>query len=208
MYEPCKTLKSIALFDFDGTLYLGDSFTRFIFYALNKQHILLQGLKIVPWIKGYYLNLYTAPAMRKKLFASMFTAKQASKIQELGRTYAPTLLPKLNPILLAQLRQHQALGHDVVLVSASLDIYLKPICDLLNIDLICSEPEIKNGLYTGEYAVDDCSSYLKKINVMKKYNLDEYENIYAYGNSDEDLDMLSLAHHSFLVGKDELVPVL
>ena len=210
MHAPCNTLakKSLALFDFDGTLYLGDSFTRFIFYALDKQHILIQGLKTAPWIKGYFLNLYAAPDMRKRLFSAMFAQKDALEIQKLGHAYALMLCEKLNPILLAQLKQHQQLNHDVVLVSASLDIYLKPICELLNIQLICSKPEIKDGLYTGHYAVDDCSGFLKKQSVLKQYNLDDYENIYAYGNSHEDVEMLSLANYPYMVGKDKVLPCL
>lgn len=200
--------KQLALFDFDGTLYLGDSFTRFIFYALNKQHILVQGLKIVPWIKGYYLNLYTASNMRKKLFSSMFKDKNATDIEAFGEIYAKEIIHQLNPILLSQLKKHQELGHQVVLVSASLDIYLKPICKLLNIDLICSVPEIKDGKYSGAYHIDDCSSEQKKINIQKRYIISDYETIYAYGNSEEDLAMLSLANYPFMVGKDSELPKL
>ena len=201
-------LKSLALFDFDGTLYLGDSFTGFIFYALDKQHILINGLKIVPWIKGYFLNLYTAPAMRKRLFASMFNQKEVATIAQYGQDYAQNLSQQLNPILLAQLKQHQSLGHEVVLVSASLNIYLQPLCELLNIQLICSEPEIQNGKYTGQYYVDDCSSERKKSRILEQYNLDDYHAIYAYGNSYEDNEMLSLAQYPYMMGQTQTLPRL
>ncbi|RSP49938.1 HAD-IB family hydrolase, partial [Acinetobacter baumannii] len=50
--ETNKTIKNLALFDFDGTLCSKDSFTGFIFYALSKRHIVKQGLKILPWIQA------------------------------------------------------------------------------------------------------------------------------------------------------------
>ncbi|MBA4069571.1 MAG: HAD-IB family hydrolase, partial [Acinetobacter sp.] len=72
MHAQNQKPKTLALFDFDGTLYLHDSFTGFIFYALRKRHIVKRGLQILPWIQAYYLNFYPAHRMRPKLYASMF----------------------------------------------------------------------------------------------------------------------------------------
>src|SRR5690606_3935933 len=127
-------------------------------------------------------------------------------ILQLAQGYAQKLLLKLNPKLLEQLRQHQELGHEVVLVSASLDLYLKPVCSYLNIDLICSEVEVKAGKLTGFYQTPDCSNTQKKIRIVEKYNLDNYAEIYAYGNSEEDEEMLSLATYSYMVGVDQVLP--
>jgi HAD superfamily phosphoserine phosphatase-like hydrolase len=188
MHAQNQESKTLALFDFDGTLYLHDSFTGFIFYALRKRHIVKRGLQILPWIQAYYLNFYPAHRMRPKLYASMFKNSDAEEILHLAQDYAQQLMLKLNPKLLEQLRQHQELGHEVVLVSASLDLYLKPVCSYLNIDLICSEVEIKAGKLTGFYQTPDCSNTQKKIRILEKYNLDNYAEIYAYGNSKEDIE--------------------
>ena len=94
----------------------------------------------------------------------------------------------------------------MVLVSASLDLYLKPVCSYLNIDLICSEVEIKAGKLTGFYQTPDCSNTQKKIRILEKYNLDNYAEIYAYGNSKEDIEMLSLAQQRYFEGQDQQLP--
>ena len=206
MHAQNQEPKTLALFDFDGTLYLHDSFTGFIFYALRKRHIVKRGLQILPWIQAYYLKLYPAHRMRPKLYASMFKDSDAEEILHLAQDYAQQLILKLNPKLLEQLIQHQELGHEVVLVSASLDLYLKPVCSYLNIDLICSEVEIKAGKITGFYQTPDCSNQQKKIRILEKYNLDNYAEIYAYGNSEEDEEMLSLANYPYLVGKNQQLP--
>ncbi|MEB5477446.1 HAD-IB family phosphatase [Acinetobacter sp. ESL0695] len=198
--------QSLALFDFDGTLYLRDSFTKFIFYVLKSHYVIAKGIALIPWVKKYYLNLYPAPDMRKKLFYTMFEGLDAKQIHADGENYAKTLLADFNPILWAQLKQHQALGHRIVLVSASVDLYLKPLCDLLDIDLICSKVETVNGLLTGLYMGEDCSSDEKKKQIMKKYAINDYDIVYGYGNTHEDHAMLSLAHHSFIVGKDDKLP--
>lgn len=208
MHAQNQKSKTLALFDFDGTLYLHDSFTGFIFYALRKRHILKRGMQILPWIQAYYLKLYPAHRMRPKLYASMFKNSDAEEILKLAQDYAQQLIFKLNPKLLEQLIQHQELGHEVVLVSASLDLYLKPVCSYLNIDLICSEVEIKAGKMTGFYQTADCSNQQKKIRILEKYNLKDYAEIYAYGNSDEDEEMLSLATYSYMVGTNQALPTI
>ena len=206
MHAQNQEPKTLALFDFDGTLYPHDSFTGFIFYALRKRHIVKRGLQILPWIQAYYLNLYPAHRMRPKLYASMFKESNAEEILQLAQEYAATLITKLDPALFNQLKQHQQLDHNVVLVSASVDLYLKPVCRYLNIDLICSEVEIKAGKMTGFYQTSDCSNEQKKIRILEKYNLENYAEIYAYGNSEEDEEMLSLATYPYMVGTDQALP--
>jgi HAD superfamily hydrolase (TIGR01490 family) len=205
--ETHKTL-NLALFDFDGTLYPKDSFTGFIFYTLSKRHIVKKGLKILPWIQAYYLKLYPAHAMRPRLFQSMFKDISANFLQNLAQEYAQQLIQNLDQELLQQLRLHQQNGDRVVLVSASVDLYLVPICKALNIELICTATEIKNGLLTGHYSSEDCSCEQKKLRILQQYNLEDYQYIYAYGNSEEDLDMLSLADHPYMMGAAKPLPEL
>ena len=206
MYASGKKNINLALFDFDGTLCKKDSFTGFIFYALSKRHIVKQGLKILPWIQAYYLNIYPANSMRPKLYRAMFSGADTSEIQQLAKEYAQHLMSQLDPQLYQQLLDHQEQGDDVVLVSASIDIYLQLICDLLNIDLICTGTEIIHHQFTGNYSTPDCSSEQKKYRILERYNLDKYQKIYAYGNSEEDLDMLSLADFKYMVGEDRVLP--
>ena len=205
--ETHKTL-NLALFDFDGTLYPKDSFTGFIFYTLSKQHIVKKGFKILPWIQAYYLRLYPAHAMRPRLFQSMFKGIAANFLQNLAQEYAQQLIQNLDQELLQQLRLHQQNGDRVVLVSASIDLYLVPICKALNIELICTTTEIKDGLLTGHYSSPDCSCEQKKLRILQQYNLEDYQYIYAYGNSEEDLDMLSLADHPYMMGAAKPLPEL
>ncbi|MCH7335965.1 HAD-IB family hydrolase [Acinetobacter sp. NIPH 2699] len=208
MHAKSKTNKALnlALFDFDGTLYPKDSFTGFIFFTLPKQHIVTRGLKILPWVLAYYLGLYPAHAMRPRLFQSMFKGVAADLPQRLAQTYAQKIIKELDQDLLQQLYLHQQRGDHVVLVSASVDLYLAPICEFLNIELICTQTEIKNGVLSGNYNSKDCSCEQKKLRVMQEYNLDHYQQIYAYGNSHEDLEMFSLTDQYYMVGKTQQLP--
>lgn len=208
MYAQDQKLKTLALFDFDGTLYPHDSFTGFIFYALPKWHIIKRGIPVIPWISAYYLKLYPAHKMRPKLYKAMFKNVPNDDIQKLSRPYVKKMIERLDPNLLNQLRQHQQLNHDVALVSASIDLYLKECSEQLKIQLICSQVEIKNDVLTGRYTTLDCSLDQKKQRVLDHYAFNEYTQVYAYGNSHEDEEMLSLAQHTFMVGTDSELPKL
>ncbi|CAM4269636.1 HAD hydrolase, family IB [Acinetobacter dispersus] len=205
--ETHKTL-NLALFDFDGTLYPRDSFTGFIFFALSKRHIVKRGLKILPWIQAYYLRLYPAHAMRPRLFQSMFKDISVDVVEQLAQEYAQKLIKRLDPDLFQQLQLHQQRGDHIVLVSASVDLYLAPICEVLNIELLCTQTESKDGRLTGRYSSEDCSSEQKKLRILQSYNLANYQTIYAYGNSEEDLEMLSLADHPYMMGAEQALPSL
>ena len=208
MHATSKTYKNLALFDFDGTLCKKDSFTGFIFYALSKRHIVREGIKILPWIQAYYLNIYPANSMRIRLFNAMFKNANSNEILDLAADYSHRLMAQLDPELFQQLLKHQNNGDDVVLVSASVDIYLDMICQILKIDLICTETEILDGKFTGSYSTPDCSSDQKRLRILSKYDLNQYSKIYAYGNSEEDLEMLSLADFKYMVGENQLLPYL
>ena len=146
--------------------------------------------------------------MRARLFQSMFKGIAADFVQNLAQEYALQLTQNLDQNLLQQLRLHQQQGDHIVLVSASIDLYLVPICEFLNIELICTATEIKDGLLTGHYSSEDCSCEQKKLRILQQYNLEDYQYIYAYGNSEEDLDMLSLADHPYMMGENKSLPEL
>ena len=206
MYAKSETHKNLALFDFDGTLCTKDSFTGFIFYALSKRHIVKQGIKLLPWIQAYYLKIYPPDAMRIKLFKAMFSDMSSTEILNLALEYSHQLRKSLSPDLYQQLIKHQNNNDDVVIVSASINIYLNDIAQLLDVDLICTEAEIQDDKFTGLFATPDCSSEQKKIRILEKYDLDHYNLVYAYGNSKEDLAMFSLADHTYMVGEQYPLP--
>ena len=208
MYAESQKIKNLALFDFDGTLCKKDSFTGFIFYALKKRHIVKQGIKILPWIQAYFLNIYPADSMRIRLFRSMFSEMNAQDLSKIATEYSKQLIPSLDPQLYKQLLKHQQNGDDVVIVSASIDLYLNHIAKFLDVDLICTHTEVINDHFTGSYSTLDCSSAQKKIRILERYHLDDYGAVYAYGNSNEDLEMLSLADYPYMVGQDQVLPFI
>ena len=54
----------------------------------------------------------------------------------------------------------------------------------------------------GRYVRGDCSGAEKAHRVVKRFDPHDYAVIYAYGDTDEDRQMLELAHRRFYRGRE------
>src|SRR5690606_10374842 len=87
---------------------------------------------------------------------------------------------------------------DLYLVSASLDIWLKPFADYFNAKLICTKAEFtEHGIFTGSFCGRNCNNEEKKIRILEEIELNAYSEIYAFGDSKGDAEMFSLATQIF-----------
>lgn len=198
----------LALFDFDGTLCKQDSFTGFMQNTVSKKYFYRKCILIFPQIIAYYIGLYPANKMRPLLFQTIFKNKNTHQIFSSGQRYANYLVKHcLNVEVLERLKWHQQQQHQIVIVSASLDVYLTSVAQLLKVDLICTQIEQNQHILTGQYQSADCSSEEKVRRLKEYYHLDTFKKIYAYGNSQEDLQMLQLATDAYWVNqKHQLHP--
>jgi HAD superfamily phosphoserine phosphatase-like hydrolase len=96
-----------------------------------------------------------------------------------------------------RLEWHRQQGHQVVVVSAGLDVYLAPWCARHGVSLICSELEERQGRLTGRYRRGDCSGSTKALLIRGTFALEQFATVYAYGDSAEDREMLALATRKY-----------
>jgi phosphatidylglycerophosphatase C len=122
----------------------------------------------------------------------------AELIRQAGLAFSQTILPSvMRPHALERIRWHRCQGDTVVVVSGSLDWYLAPWCDLQKIDLLCSQLEVIDGLLTGEYLGAQCVGAEKVRRIRKRYRLEDFAVIYAYGDTSDDREMLALAGRKY-----------
>ncbi len=188
----------LALFDFDGTITTKDSLVDFIQYAvgLSKYY---RGLVILsPMLTAYTLKLIKNNIAKEKLIAHFFKGWDADKFQKLSEQYSLEKIDKITrPKAIAKIRWHQEQGHKIVIVSASMECWLKPWCDKNSIELLSTKLEIKENKLTGKFSIKNCYAIEKANRVKESYNLSEYNHIYAYGDSRGDRELLLLSHESF-----------
>jgi phosphatidylglycerophosphatase C len=189
---------NLALFDFDGTITDGDTWTPFLRYAATPARIATATVLLGPLIVGYKAGWISARRSRPVVARVAFAGRRADAIRTVGRAYAQEVLPRvIRPHALERIDWHKRQGDRVVVVSASLDVYVKPWCDAHEVDVICTELAACAGTLTGGYLRGECSAADKVIRLRERYDLARYPVIYAYGDTDEDREMLDIAHEKY-----------
>lgn len=189
---------NLALFDFDGTITDRDTFTDFIYHAADTGRIRLGKLMLAPVILAYKAGLLPASKAREKVAGFAFKGWTPADLREKGAAYAREILPGcLKRTAMERIRWHREQGDRIVLVSASLDVYLSFWCENHGMELICSKLAFRNGVATGRYNPRDCSGREKADRIRERYWLEDYPTIYAYGDTAEDREMLDLAHERY-----------
>lgn len=189
---------NLALFDFDGTVTRTDTFSGFLRFAVRRRRILAGQVLLGPLAIAYRLGLVPACQARPLVARFGFTGEDAAGVRELGARYAAEVLPAaVRQRAMNRIAWHKDQGDDVVVVSASLDVYLAPWCEKVGVDCICTTLEEHGGRLTGRYVDRDCSGAEKVRKIRERYPLDRYALVYAYGDTTEDLEMLDIAHRKY-----------
>ena len=185
---------NLALFDFDGTITDNDSFTAFLYFAATRQRLFWGKVLLLPQILSYKAGLLPAAKARACVAGFAFKDRPLSGLESAGKKYARDIIPRhIKSKAFERIQWHKEQGDEIVVVSASLDLYLSPWCDTHGLALICSSFETKDGIITGRYDGPDCSGTEKARQIKARYDLTQFKTIYAYGDTSEDREMLDLA---------------
>ena len=84
---------NLALFDFDGTITMGDSWKPFLRLAVSPGRKALAYTALFPVGVGYYARLVSGSTARPVFAYVAFRGVDAAGVQLLGRQYAQHVLP-------------------------------------------------------------------------------------------------------------------
>lgn len=192
---------TLAAFDLDGTLVRIDTFAAFVRHTRGLSSLLLSLVLLSPYLLMALLGLYPRSKAKERLFSWHFRGLSVTEFEQYGREFASIAMQHLNREVAHRLHQHQQKGHTVCVVSASMDQWVRPICTQLDIgNVISTLPETdERGKLTGRFASPNCNRE-EKVNRLRQMfpNLGDYT-LFAYGNSDGDKAMLSIADHVGIV---------
>ena len=186
---------ALVLFDFDGTITTDDSLIKFIRFVVGDTKFIWGMTLLFPILTAYKLKLLPNYKAKQYMFSYFFKGMNEEKFMQVANEYS---LKHINTILrpkaMEKIAWHKEQGHKIVIVSASIECWLKPWCDKNELELIATKLEIKNGIVTGRFKTKNCYGIEKAVRVREIYNLDDYDHIYAYGDSRGDTELLELAH--------------
>lgn len=188
----------LALFDFDGTITNSDSFIGFLIFTHGYKKFLLNMLLNLHLLIMMKLKLIPNYRAKEAVFTTFYKGWNADALRKKGIWYAEKHLDVLvKDSAMKQIEEHKKNGDRIVIVSASFDIWMKRWCENNGLELLCTEAETSGGIITGRLGTKNCYGAEKVNRVKELLNLNEYSEIFAYGDSRGDKEMLSIAHKPF-----------
>ena len=172
------------IYDFDKTIYDGDSSIDFFKFCIikNKKCLLIMPMFIIEVI------LYKLRIIKKEKLKSTFFSflKYFNEIDEILEEFWNINIKKIKKFYL-----HQRKGSDLI-VSASPEFLLKPISRKLNFNLIATDIDLKTGLLKGK----NCYG-IEKLKRLEEHGINECNEFYS--DSKSDLPLRKIAKKGYIV---------
>jgi phosphatidylglycerophosphatase C len=199
---------TVAAFDLDGTLTEGGSVFPWLRHLSGSSALFRSASGLaVPLLVGAVRSGPSADAAKERLFRALLAGRDYEDVREISRDFAlEHLADKARARTLARLNWHLEKGHDVVIVSASPQMYVDVVAQSLEVvgavgTRLAVDPL---GKLTGSFLGKNCrgSEKLRRLSewISERHYASEPE-IYAYGNSRGDKRMLSGATFPFNAGR-------
>jgi len=189
-------MKRLYLFDFDETLTCKDSLFDFLQFGFPET-FKPAFLRFIPLFFLTKFKLFSAGRAKEKFISHFLKGKSRAEIEILAQNYFESKKDSLlRPKALDYIR-NLAREEDKYIVTASLDIWVKPFAKYLGMRLISTQAEFVNDVFTGKLATPNCNYKEKIIRIIREIQLSQFEEVYAFGDSDGDKPMLELATHPY-----------
>jgi len=187
----------VAAFDFDGTLTRADTLGPFLREVCGTAAFLGALASDAPRLALAGIGAGSRDDAKERMLRRLVGGRVHSDLAARGRAYGERVATTgLRSEMVARLRWHAKEGHEIAIVSASLDVYVERTAELLGIGtVLCSRLAIDgDGRVTGNLIGGNCRGPAKLARIRDHFGASGYE-LWAYGNSAGDNEMLAAADH-------------
>lgn len=191
----------VAAFDLDGTITDRDCLVPFTIDTVGKRTLLRAiGRQVLMRPRSL-----TRRDEMKRAMSSALRGRAIDEIDTLARQFVERRAIRwFRPDTIDRLEQHRAAGHQLVIVSASYDVYVRHIAARLGTGVVATRLASDNGYLTGELDGPNCRG-AEKVTRLQQWlhdvhglSLDEVE-LHAYGDSSGDTALLEAADQRCVV---------
>ena len=197
------TVRGVAAFDFDGTITRRDTLVPFLVQVAGPSAS-VRGIvgSAVGWARGGRDRNTRRAEAKQAFLRAAFAGRDLAELEARGRDYAAGLPRGFRAASLERIRWHRNQGHDLVLVTASLRLYAQPAAAALGFDhVIAVDLEVDpEGRATGAIAGTNVRGPEKAVRLRDHLGQAPVE-LWAYGDSDGDTELLAMADHPTWVGR-------
>lgn len=182
----------MKVFDFDGTVYAGDSSVDFYCFSICRHPSLVRYLPLqIGSLFLFVLGVIDKTRFKEGFFSFLRGLKDPW--MEI-RAFWKENMHKLKPHFVSMI------GAGDLVASASPEFLLKPICEEYGMKLIASRVDISSGVFCGV----NCWGVEKARRFTEEFPCEEIDEFYT--DSRSDVFMAEMAKKSFLVTRSGLEP--
>lgn len=196
MTQPKEHPITIAAFDFDGTITYKDSLFPFLLFTHGYAATLWKLLLLAPWLIGFLLEIVARQKVKEQILYSFYAGKPLEEIKKLGKEFACNKMDALvRPEALDRISWHLKQGHQCLIISASIDLYLAPWAEKTGLHHTLSSKLETNteGCITGKLIGLNCWGPEKVRRLEEACGPRDGYTLYAYGDSRGDKNLLAIA---------------
>lgn len=178
------------VYDFDKTIYQNDSTYEFYMFCLKRHKKIIfhfPGL-LSGFIKYYIFHIGNKTQFKEKMYEFLLECDTDKDVNEFWIQNKG----KIKKWYLNQKKESD------IIISASPEFLLKPICDELKVNLIASIVSPTTGKYTGLNCHNE-----EKVNRLKKYD-GKFQIDKFYSDSYSDTPLALLSKEAFIVNGDNI----
>ncbi|BAW80569.1 HAD-superfamily hydrolase [Candidatus Nitrosoglobus terrae] len=195
-----QSLPVVAAFDFDGTLTYLDSLFPFLWTVVGTLRFTQYLTKVSPILLAYKCGYLSNHEAKQRVLTRFLSGQNLAKLEQSAEYFIQYPLPYLlRGKALQRLAWHQCQNHRCILVSASLELYLKPWANKIGFTAVLgSRLELTiDGLVTGRLNGENCygDEKIRRLTAL----LGDRRNycLYAYGDSEGDQALLDYADYAY-----------
>jgi HAD superfamily hydrolase (TIGR01490 family) len=200
--------RGVAAFDFDGTITRRDTLGPFLVAHLGRARVLRAGLPHLHRLGGAAIGRYDRDLAKDRYLTTLLGGTGAEDLERAGRAYADRLLERraFHPAVVERMAWHADQGHEVLVISASLAVYVEPVArDLGAGASFATRLEVEGGILTGRMDGGNVRAGAKVDHLERWLGPDPAE-VWAYGDSAGDDALLARADHPHRVRGGRIEP--
>lgn len=207
--EPPGEARPLAAFDLDGTLTDRDTLLPFLRRAVGRGRTYRALLaSSLPLARAAAFGGAHRDAAKAAVLRGVLAGTPLDGLTEAAEAFADHVVAHgLRPDVQERVDWHRKEGHELVLVSASPELYVTPIGERLGFDVVlATRLEVgADGRLTGRLLGANCRGP-EKVMRLREWRGEGLALTYAYGDSSGDREMLDLAVTPMRVGRRFLPP--
>ena len=203
-------MRTIAAFDFDGTLSSRDNVVPYLRTACGTGAVARAGVAAAPALLAARKDPNQRDVAKAIVVERLLAGRTEASLRDLGERFARLVVARhLNPAVAERLVAHRDAGHEVVIVSASLTLYLDAAAALLGVGTVLATTVAvgPDGRCTGAIAGANVRGP-EKVRRLDEWLGPEPAYVHAYGDSSGDDELLARADHGVRVDRKGGIPPL